>query len=237
MKEIETIISGESEAPRIQIDPQLLPPDKRQLTQTRGGGVSAAQLLAGLVFQPTSVREELQRYMGYTEGFVNYLSVFYKQTMNTEIKGKIYVNIGLIFFFFLPFYLFFFKSKKYPKYNLIRRVASGVLLILVISLGVYVAWSDEGDLTKALAAQVAEQPSGLQWLFSGIHVPLTMLLYNIGSVFSGIPVLFGETYMILIVLFGAVIAAIWFLLTMPVAAQFSKSYRAIGGFLLAYVLL
>lgn len=233
---IESLISGKNQRVEIQIDPNLVPANKRPKVQ-EGGSLNAAKLLAGLVFKPTAVREELQRYMGYTEGFVNYLALFYSQTMNTEIKGKIYVNIGLIFFLFLPFYLFFFKLEKYSKYNWPRWIGGGTLLLLVLSLSIFVAWSDEGDLSAALANQTAEHPSWIQWLFNIFLIPITKILYNIGSVFSGVPSLFGETFMILIVLYGTALAALWYLLSMPVARHFSRSYRGLGGFLLIYVLL
>ena len=233
---VESLISGTNDQVQIKIDPNLIPADKRPV-DSDGGSLNAAKLLAGLVFKPTAVREELQRYIGYTEGFANYLALFYKQTMNTEIKGKIYVNIGLVFFLLLPFYLFFFKNEKYAKYNWARWIGGGVVLLLVLSISVYVAWSDEGNLQNAMANQVAEHPAWIQWLFNIFLLPISKVLYQIGGVFSGVPTLFGKTFMILIMLYGTAMATLWYLLSLPVAKHFSTTFRAVGGFLLVYVLL
>ena len=60
----------------------------------------------------TAKSEEIQRYLGYESGFPRYLSLPYDLTMNSNIKLERGLNIGFLFFLFLPILFFSFTKEK-----------------------------------------------------------------------------------------------------------------------------
>lgn len=62
----------------------------------------------------TAFLEELDRYLGYDEGIMRYVSLPWKVTMNTTVHG-FYLDLSFLFLSFVPFgvLLFFLRKKDY----------------------------------------------------------------------------------------------------------------------------
>lgn len=221
---IEKMIQGKDNTPAIEVGDALM---SQEGTAAAGG--------KSVTFQNTTRREELDRYMGYTEGFAKYLGIFYRLTMNTEIKNRIYVEIGLFFLLFLPFLMF--EKREGLKIISSRNVAALLTLLLVLAISVYTAWTGKGDLNAALNAQTAAQPAGIRWLFEGFIVPVTTLLYSLGSIFKSVPLLFGNTYIFFTIFISLVLTGFWYWLSLPSLRRFPVPLKALSGFLTGYVLL
>lgn len=63
---------------------------------------------------PSSIREELHRYMGYEELLPKYVSLPYDLTMNTNVRGA-FLDLGFLFLLFLPILFLLGIKNKWTK--------------------------------------------------------------------------------------------------------------------------
>ncbi|MEE9423896.1 MAG: hypothetical protein V3V18_02825 [Methylococcales bacterium] len=92
--------------------------------------------------------EEIDRYIGYEQGVIRYLSLFYDLTIKSNVNGFI-VDVGFILFLFLPLCAFSRKDNHFA-YNIGKAVIFS--LVLVFSVWSVHRASDNADLSSGLTA-------------------------------------------------------------------------------------
>lgn len=128
---------------------------------------------------PSSVKEELHRYMGYEDLLPKYVSLPYDVTMNTNVRGA-YLDIGFLFLLFLPMLLVLGLKNKWLK------LIVGILLILFLVLSSSNSYSSfhainnnqvATDIQERLNANVEKAP--LEYLLTYIKLNATQFNHSI----------------------------------------------------------
>lgn len=177
----------------------------------------------------TTRREELQRYQGFENGLPLFLSLPYDLTMNTNIPGQSYLDIGFLYLLLLP--LFFISVQ--PK----NRLKNLLLLLLMLGIGVvsyYAVYFDKSApiLPEAL---IKAHPDGFQSSLGGIYqsgvegvLSLAQRFENIYGWFSSFSFV-GSLASLLLLLFAILYLASEKLKMMPTL------FKLLLGFIVAYL--
>lgn len=97
-------------------------------------------------YKKTGAYEEIYRYIGYEQGVIRFLSLFYDLTIKSNVNSFI-VDVGFILFVFLPLCAFSRKGSDLA-YNLGK--ATVFILVLVFSVWSVHRASDNTDLSSGL---------------------------------------------------------------------------------------
>ncbi|MCP3930747.1 MAG: hypothetical protein GY705_16790 [Bacteroidetes bacterium] len=125
-------------------------------------------------------REELQRYQGFEKGLPLYLSLPYDLTMNTNLPGLPYLDIGFLWLLLLPLLCFSAKPRNKIK-NLLLLLMTG-LMVFVSLLSVYVT-----NVKPVLPGKLVDaHPEGFRKIFGGVYKFSMDLLINLAENARGI---------------------------------------------------
>lgn len=149
--QVSALIQGKSPQPQIFV--------KREYQQNQLQAEKQAAHSAAIQTR----REELQRYIGFETGLPLYLSLPYDLTMNTNLPGLIYLDIGFLWLLLLPLLLLSAKPRNIGKNLLLLLLIFSVWLVSLLS--VYVA-KVRPTLPQGL---VDLQPEGLRHSIGGIY--------------------------------------------------------------------
>ena len=153
----------------------------------------------------TSVREEIQRYLGYEKLPARYLSLPYDATMNPTVRGPL-VDISPVFLLFIPI-LFLLGYWKRPLAGSLFMLFC--LLILCISVANSLVFSyeppfelDKTDLIANYVSSHSFADAPLVWMDAQLHLFFRSLYRPLDALFSSIS---GDadfiTYPLLLLLF------------------------------------
>lgn len=176
---VSALIQGKSPQPKLFIKRKYrkkvqnpTPPREQALPNSQGQAANTAVA--------KTRREELQRYMGFETGLPLYLSLPYDLTMNTNLPGLIYLDIGFLWLLLLPLLLLSAKPGNRSKNWLFLLLI--LLMLLVSLLSVYVA-----KATPVLPAALAEaHPEGFRHSVGGVCEAWMNMLINLARSGQGI---------------------------------------------------
>jgi hypothetical protein len=197
-------------------------------TQQRGGVNSIDQ----------SAREEIQRYLGYEAWFWRYFSVPYDLTMNTNIAGARYLDVGYLGWLFLPLLLLTFHRTRGRA--LMIGIGGTILLLLYLAGAWYSVYAEPGlafdprevmsRLTNGFASHAGGNTSWFFSLYISLLTPILALADGLSLPFA----LLGElTLWATILLMIGAVYGVYRLLKSRLATA-PRDFRAFGGFLAAY---
>ena len=149
---------------------------------------SAFQKVETLGLQNTAKQEEIQRYLGYEPGFPRYLSLPYDLTMNSNIKLERGLNIGFLFFLFLPFLFFSFGKEKSHR---LKNSLAGLTLLFIF----LISWKSVFD-NVGLAYNLADYQSLLSKEKAGdlafLYQPVLFIQHQLAALISPVYALMAK---------------------------------------------
>lgn len=169
---VSALVQGKSPQPRLHIKRKY----RKQLQKPEASGADTLlkppQRQAASAAAAKTRREELQRYMGFEAGLPLYLSLPYDLTMNTNLPGLIYLDIGFLWLLLLP--LLFLSAKPENENKNLLLLPLLLLMLFISLLSVYVA-----KTTPALPGALADaHPEGLRNSFGSVYEAWMNLLIN-----------------------------------------------------------
>ncbi|MEO0788877.1 MAG: hypothetical protein AAFY36_09455, partial [Bacteroidota bacterium] len=184
--------------------------------------------------------EELQRYLGYERGLGLYISLPYDVTMNTNISGSRYVEVGFLFMLFFPLLLFLGR----PSFKRLLTVGLPAFVLAMVWLGlstisVYAPdgnW-DAGLASERLQALFAAQPNGEGSLLSSLYQIFWSIVSGLASTLAPLYQTGMELGTLGSMLILLVLSALVYALLRPRLAQMDGGIKALGGFTFIYLLL
>ncbi len=209
---------------------QETPAEEPAATSTRQGGKQANQ----------AVREEIIRYLGYEPGVWRYTSLPYDLTMNNNVPGSRYLNIGFLFLALLPLLFFVDAANSRPVWQRVLLLAGGMFWLATCLVSIYRSPQhtfDAAALQTGMGSYFSFHPGGAESWFSKLYFtaiqPLAWLadqlspFYRLGSKVTTIP-----TICLLLA-----ISAGGYLLVKNRLPELPASFKALAGFLFAYLFL
>ncbi len=170
---VSSIIQGKSPTPLIPIKAEY---QKLSANKTLKAEQSEGELSA---FDKTR-REELQRYMGFERGLPLYFSLPYDLTMNTNLPGLIYQDIGFLFLLILPL-TFLTAGPKETGQNLLVFLLM-LFMLFTSMLSAYIFKTDP-TLPETLLSQ---QSTTFATAFGGFYMTAMDLLIYLANKIRGI---------------------------------------------------
>ncbi|MEM6397372.1 MAG: hypothetical protein AAF741_13575 [Bacteroidota bacterium] len=184
--------------------------------------------------------EELQRYLGYERGLGLYTSLPYDVTMNTNISGSRYVEVGFLFLLFFP--LLLFLGRPTGKRLLTVALPAFALALVWLGLSTISVYAPDGNWDAALAtgrlqAMFAAQPNGESSILHGIYQIFWSVISGLAGALAplyqaGMEVSTFWSMIAMIALAGLVYAML-----RPRLESMDGAFKALGGFVFIYLLL